>query len=209
MLGPDIVLIEAPREADSVLALAGDPAMEPPVALLGYLPDQPERAAFFPLARFSPEWIALRHAAALGVPVRSIDLPLANSLALAPERSRRIPSDPIALLAAAAGESDPERWWEDVVEHRGADDSDDGPFAAIAEAMAAVRGDDEAVGEEALREAAMRRVSAPRSPRASRRSSSSVERGTSRRRPRRSSAVRPRPAAMRRCCVACRPSNRR
>ena len=39
-------------------------------------------------------------------------------------------------LAAAAGEPDAERWWDDVVEHRG-----DGlvAFEAVAEAMAAVR----------------------------------------------------------------------
>ena len=38
-------------------------------------------------------------------------------------------------LAAAAGDPDPERWWDDVIEHRG-----DGPpaFDAVAEAMAAV-----------------------------------------------------------------------
>ncbi|MFE0425011.1 DUF5682 family protein [Streptomyces sp. NPDC058953] len=46
--------------------------------------------------------------------------------------------DPLAVLADAAGYDDPERWWEDVVEHRGADD----PFAAftaLAEAMTALR----------------------------------------------------------------------
>ena len=44
-----------------------------------------------------------------------------------------------------------------VVEHRGADRSD-GPFVAIGEAMAAVRGGGEAAGEEALREATMRQA---------------------------------------------------
>ena len=118
---PDIVLLEVPKEAEQVLALAAEPAMRPPVALLGYVPDQPERAAFFPLAEFSPEWVALCWAQAAGVPVRAIDLPLANSLALTAETRRRRPTDPISELAAAAGDDDPERWWEDVVEHRGAD----------------------------------------------------------------------------------------
>ena len=46
------------------------------------------------------------------------------------------PVDPLGALAAAAGEPDAERWWDDVVEHRG-----DGlvAFEAVAEAMAAVR----------------------------------------------------------------------
>lgn len=153
-LAPDIVLLEAPKEAEQVLALAGEPAMEPPVALLGYVPDRPERAAFFPLAAFSPEWVALGHALARGIPVRAIDLPLAHSFALPAERPGRQVVDPIGALAAAAGYDDPERWWEDVVEHRPGEDA----FAEIAEAMAAVRGDEPATGEEALREATMRRA---------------------------------------------------
>ncbi|WP_240139871.1 DUF5682 family protein [Streptomyces sp. MUM 178J] len=49
--------------------------------------------------------------------------------------------DPIGALAQAAGYDDPERWWEDVVEHRTAREDDDShaPFAAVAEAMAALR----------------------------------------------------------------------
>lgn len=54
-----------------------------------------------------------------------------------PERT-----DPIAQLAAAAGQDDPERWWEDVMEQRFSDarwgEHGDG-FDAIVEAMAAVR----------------------------------------------------------------------
>jgi hypothetical protein len=44
------------------------------------------------------------------------------------------PVDPIGELAAAAGYDDPERWWEDVVEHRRAP-----AFEAIEEAMTEVR----------------------------------------------------------------------
>lgn len=44
--------------------------------------------------------------------------------------------DPLAVLAEAAGYDDAERWWEDVVEHR---DGGPSPFAAVAEAMAALR----------------------------------------------------------------------
>ncbi|MFC5901185.1 DUF5682 family protein [Streptomyces zhihengii] len=49
--------------------------------------------------------------------------------------------DPIGVLADAAGYDDPERWWEDVVEHRGGDGPADAfaPFAAVAEAMTALR----------------------------------------------------------------------
>ncbi|GHH07718.1 DUF5682 family protein [Streptomyces rubradiris] len=48
--------------------------------------------------------------------------------------------DPLAVLAEAAGYDDPERWWEDVVEHRGPGADDPfAPFTAVAEAMTALR----------------------------------------------------------------------
>ncbi|MEV6052738.1 DUF5682 family protein [Streptomyces sp. NPDC052107] len=48
--------------------------------------------------------------------------------------------DPLAVLAEAAGYDDPERWWEDVVEHRGPGERDAfAPFAALEEAMGALR----------------------------------------------------------------------
>jgi hypothetical protein len=64
-------------------------------------------------------------------------------------------TDPIAALATAAGYDDPERWWEDVVEQR-ADGSFSAldSFAAIADAMAAVR--DRTRPEDEQREAYMR-----------------------------------------------------
>ncbi|MFI6627796.1 DUF5682 family protein [Nonomuraea fuscirosea] len=62
--------------------------------------------------------------------------------------------DPIGALAGAAGYDDPERWWEDVVEHRGGDT----PFEVIAEAMAAVREGYRPDEREARREAYMRKT---------------------------------------------------
>ncbi|GAA2539955.1 DUF5682 family protein [Winogradskya consettensis] len=71
-----------------------------------------------------------------------------------PERSGRVrPVDPIGELAAAAGYDDPERWWEDVVEHRGMP-----AFVAIAEAMAAIREVSPEDPEDLVREAYMRTV---------------------------------------------------
>ncbi|WP_372500272.1 DUF5682 family protein, partial [Sphaerisporangium perillae] len=80
-LRPDIVLVEGPPEADALVALAADPDMEPPVALLAHVPGQPSRAAFWPFAAFSPEWQAIRYAARAGIPVRFCDLPAAHGLA--------------------------------------------------------------------------------------------------------------------------------
>ncbi|MEG9553721.1 MULTISPECIES: DUF5682 family protein [Streptomyces griseus group] len=130
---PAAVLVEGPPEGDALLPLAADPRMRPPVALLAHAVDDPGRASFWPMAAFSPEWAAIRWALDHDVPVRFIDLPAAHSLALkepAPGTGREGPPgeraadevtpvvDPIRVLAETAGYDDPERWWEDVVEHR-------------------------------------------------------------------------------------------
>jgi Family of unknown function (DUF5682) len=176
---PQVVLIEGPPEADPLVPLAGADDMRAPVALLAYpaakdaAKDSGERrrgAGFWPFAEFSPEWQALRWAVRHEVPVRFIDLPATVRLAVGdpPERGNGVRIDPIGALAEAAGYDDPERWWEDVVEHRSDSSADGGdlaaalrPFEAIAEAMAEVRSHAPAPPEaeridEERREAAMR-----------------------------------------------------
>lgn len=191
---PAAVLIEGPPEADALVPLAAQEGMRPPVALLAHVQDEPGRAAFWPLAEFSPEWVAMRWALERGVPVRFIDLPATHTLAMGDDEQGGaaqggdekggaaqdvgeevdVRVDPIRVLAEAAGYDDPERWWEDVVEHRGAGaiaahptgaENDDvpgadalAPFAALAEAMGALR---EAYGDgghhrDPVREAHMR-----------------------------------------------------
>ena len=154
-LSPDVVLIEGPAEADELVPLVGDPEMQPPVALLGYAPGEPKKAAFWPFAVFSPEWQAIRYALGAGVPVRFCDLPAACQLAMS-DRGRDKPrTDPVSELAEAAGYDDPERWWEDVVEHV----PGTGVFDALAEAIAFLRAeDDEPDPRNAVREAHMRKV---------------------------------------------------
>ncbi|MFG3346760.1 DUF5682 family protein [Streptomyces sp. NPDC048018] len=162
---PRAVLVEGPPEADALVALAADEEMRPPVALLAHAVDDPGRAAFWPMAEFSPEWVAIRWALAHGAEVRFIDLPAAHTLAAtdptwgdedeAAGRGLRV--DPVAELAEAAGYDDAERWWEDVVELRGSTDPF-APFEALAEAMGALR---EAYGDgghprDLVREAYMR-----------------------------------------------------
>ncbi|RSS81630.1 hypothetical protein EF918_09735, partial [Streptomyces sp. WAC06614] len=184
---PAAVLIEGPPEGDALLPLAADPDLRPPVALLAHAADDPGRAAFWPFAEFSPEWVALRWAQEAGVPVRFIDLPAAHSLAGAAEPAGpegpapdadadvdvadadgdgdgdgdgdAVRVDPLAVLARTAGYDDPERWWEDVVEHRGGGPADPlAAFEALGEAMTALR---EAYGDgghrrDLVREAHMR-----------------------------------------------------
>ncbi|MGW3120489.1 DUF5682 family protein [Streptomyces sp. NPDC001107] len=252
---PRAVLIEGPPEADALIPLAAEEDMRPPVALLAHAVDEPGRSAFWPLAEFSPEWVAIRWALEHEVPARFIDLPATHTLAWSKETEGepgggaengrgddagsagvgaadggrggvaehggmggdsaqlgrgadsgagtgagagadtgggsgpgtetetgadsgvdtatdndpdgdRSPDtgtdanaaadaepsadtsaveadvriDPLAVLAEAAGYDDPERWWEDVVEHRGLGGGDAlAPFLVLEEAMGALR----------------------------------------------------------------------
>ncbi|TQM64987.1 DUF5682 family protein [Humibacillus xanthopallidus] len=157
-LRPDAVVIEGPPELDALITLASDPDLVPPVAGLVYAVDEPRRAAFYPFAAFSPEWVALRWSLEHGVDVRFADLPATHHLADDPDdgpRRRGPRVDPISALASAAGYDDPERWWEDAVEHRRT--SSLAHFAHLREAMEGVRGSLE-VDDDARREAFMRRV---------------------------------------------------
>ncbi|MGO4597062.1 DUF5682 family protein [Terrabacter sp. 2RAF25] len=167
-LQPDVVLIEGPPELDALIPLAGDPDLVPPVAGLVYAVDEPRRAAFYPFAVFSPEWVALQWAIRHEVAVRFADLPATHFLAGVPDsapasgegegrprRRRGERPDPITALATAAGYDDPERWWEDAIEHRRT--SSLAHFAALREAMRGVRGD-LFVDDDDRREAFMRKV---------------------------------------------------
>jgi Family of unknown function (DUF5682) len=193
-LQPDALLVEGPSDASGLIDLIADPRMRPPVALLVYAPDEPRVATFYPMAEFSPEWVALRWALEHGVPARFIDLAAGAQFAVEKAAFQRrmaeaakaadsteaadatedaddgagegedasdtpaaeeIRHDPLSELAKAAGEEDGERFWDRLVESR----RDPGDlFAAVSEAMTAVRG---ALPEgESLtlqREAAMRR----------------------------------------------------
>jgi hypothetical protein len=142
-LRPDIVLVEVPADVDAALRWVGEPGLVPPVALLTYVPAEPGRAAFAPFATFSPEWQAIGWANRHGIEVHAIDLPLAVTLAAVGDDdaaslvAQAAPPDPMRELAAAAGDPDPERWWEDVIEHRG----DGAPaFDAVADAMVRCEG---------------------------------------------------------------------
>ena len=81
-LAPDCLLVGGPPDAHAVLPLLAHAEMTPPVALLIYAPEAPERAAFYPYAVFSPEYQALRYGLARNIAVRFMDLPQTHQLAL-------------------------------------------------------------------------------------------------------------------------------
>src|SRR6185436_20956446 len=110
---PDVVLIEGPPDANDLLPLASHAGLEPPVALLVYAPEAPNKAVLYPFARFSPEWQAIQFALARGIDVRFIDLPHTFRLADSQESSddatdAQTPAraDPLKPVALAAGYGD-------------------------------------------------------------------------------------------------------
>ncbi|MGI2907741.1 DUF5682 family protein [Tolypothrix sp. VBCCA 56010] len=87
-LQPDTILIEGPPDAESILPLLASPAMQPPVALLIYVPDKPQECVYYPFAIFSPEWQALHYGLTHNIPVRFMDLPLAHRMAIGDKETR-------------------------------------------------------------------------------------------------------------------------
>ncbi|MFZ4628162.1 MAG: DUF5682 family protein [Blastocatellia bacterium] len=110
---PDLLLVEGPADAASILDQAFHPEMRPPVAILVHAEADPQTHAFFPLADFSPEWQALRYAAAQARPLRLIDLPLAHQFPLIDGRS--ISADLAPEPLDRVPRPDPE-WWEQLLE---------------------------------------------------------------------------------------------
>lgn len=110
---PDIVLIEGPPDADELLPLAAHAGLAPPVALLVYAVDAPQRAVLYPFAGFSPEWQAIQYALSRQIPVRFIDLPQWVRLAMpdaaeaAPAPAAPAPADEQCLDRDAKPAPDP------------------------------------------------------------------------------------------------------
>ena len=100
-LDPAIVLIEGPPDADDIIRFAASEAMVPPVAMLVHGQDDPANASFYPFGVYSPEWQAMRWALTASRPVRFIDLPAANRLALRAEAKEKA-EEPEAASPALA-----------------------------------------------------------------------------------------------------------
>lgn len=168
-LRPDAVLVEGPPDADGMIPLVAHAGAVPPLALLLYVPDAPQKAVYYPFAAFSPEWQAIQYALKHKIPVRFMDLPQKHQLS--ESREPRVEEsnpdaaasniDPFALIAEAAGYSDGERWWEHFVEQRRSGDVS--AFDGILELMAALRRETEQPDspdalQNRVREASMRSI---------------------------------------------------
>ncbi|MFY7964588.1 MAG: DUF5682 family protein [Chitinophagaceae bacterium] len=151
-LKPDIVLVEGPPEADSLLQYANHPNLIPPIAILAYQSDNIQQSVYYPFAEFSPEWQAIQYAKKANIHIRFMDLPLVHWFAIEqaeknqpisekevvdePTLTTDITKSPIHYLAEAAGFYDEEKWWEHMFEHR---QNNINVFEAVNEAMQALR----------------------------------------------------------------------
>ncbi len=161
---PEVILIEGPPDAEKLIPLVAHVQMVPPVAILVYNPKQLQQVSFFPFAEFSPEWQAIQFGLENNIPLQFIDLPSSQIFPLRenkPQLSLELPgpdeagADPFKYIATLAGYTDPERWWDALLERR----SDDlAIFPAVLELMCALRDDKNTPEtlETLLREAYMR-----------------------------------------------------
>jgi hypothetical protein len=124
-LAPAAVLIEGPAEYDHLIPALLDQGTVPPVAILSQHPSaEGTTSSLYPLADFSPEWMALRRGAAAGSRLAFIDRDWDRSefasdaaVRLSGERHYHVSA---ALTALAAREHcrDADELWEHLFELR-------------------------------------------------------------------------------------------
>lgn len=125
---PTVVLVEAPRDAAPVLPFLFDADTAPPIAILAYRTDGAPCSSVYPMASYSPEYVALRWAHDHRARVECIDLASGERIAYDQKR---------AALAELSEDED-----EDEAEADGeADAAADGTVEpSIDEALAAAHG---------------------------------------------------------------------
>lgn len=132
---PAAVLIEGPDDFDQLLPLLLDAKTLPPVAVLSQAADpngdagSALRSVFFPFCDYSPEWVALRAAAAVGAQIAFIDQPW-HALPASDEggdEARSLMSEGylahsayLKRLAARSGCRDQDELWDHLFELRAA-----------------------------------------------------------------------------------------
>ena len=136
---PTAVLVEGPSDATDQVKHLVHKDTKPPIAILAYTKQRPVKSILYPLAKYSPEWVALTWGIKNKAETRLIDLPAGIFLQFhepkveaeipegedAPPPSRKEVSehtrayldDPYTEIAKISGEPDHETWWERHFEH--------------------------------------------------------------------------------------------
>ncbi len=82
---PELVLVEGPRDATRLIPYLFDADTVPPVAILGYRTDGATHSVLYPMATYSPEYVALAWAHRKGVRAELIDITTGESLVADPD----------------------------------------------------------------------------------------------------------------------------
>src|SRR4051812_16105800 len=99
---PELLLVEGPSDARSLIPVITDPESEPPIAILAYSTDGKPQSCMWPFVRYSPEYEALRWAREHGVKAEFIDWPSGTALGAARQASKEEVDEP------AEGETGPD-----------------------------------------------------------------------------------------------------
>lgn len=120
---PRLVLIEGPADANPLIPLLLDRETKPPIAIYAYAAEGEVQASFYPFCDYSPEYVAMQAAQAVGAEVRFCDLPSGANFTLS--RSPAVPPAEESLitfkqyteaLAEATGFEAFEPFWEAAFE---------------------------------------------------------------------------------------------
>src|SRR5438132_9818480 len=98
-LRPTAVLVEGPADATDQIKHLVHKDTKPPLAILAYTKARPVRTILYPLAEYSPEWVALTWGIKNKADTRFIDLPASVFLEMHhtrkhASRERRRPEEP-------------------------------------------------------------------------------------------------------------------
>lgn len=134
---PDLILIELPADAQPLLDTFDPAEMQPPVSLLIYDVKEFTRAAYFPLAEFSPEWQTLLYGFENLIACKAIDLPMSQYF-YHKLKSEEWSNNPFAILASHSEFEDVEQWWDHFIENN---QSTEDLFRSIEDLMEVLRED--------------------------------------------------------------------
>ncbi|TVR84570.1 MAG: hypothetical protein EA409_00730 [Saprospirales bacterium] len=115
---PKVILLECPADAASALDMFLIQEVSPPLSIMLHNPKYPDDTIFFPLAPFSPEWIALEYALTHGAEIIPFDLPAGSRVDFKNTKleENKESQDSFWSKLLMAGIQDPESWWDRTIE---------------------------------------------------------------------------------------------
>ncbi len=173
-VNPTAIVIEGPSDASALIEHFAHKKCRPPLAVLSFTKARPVRSILYPLAAYSPEWIALTEGLKRKALVRFMDLPASAFLAtnavsdeedVRPESanprsdSEAYLDDPYTAIAELSGDPEHDVWWERTFEHNNNPQAYRDAIAAFGLELRNIRRNSEKREDETiLREKYMRRV---------------------------------------------------